>query len=48
MLGCELNSTGSGLGKMADSCEHANESLGSIKSGELRLDKRLLSYEVSI
>lgn len=45
MLGCELNSTGSGLGRIADFCEHANDSLGSIKSGELLLAKWLLNYE---
>jgi hypothetical protein len=29
-----LDSSGSGYGPMAASCEHGNEPLGSIKSGE--------------
>jgi len=32
--GCEMDSSGSGLGPMAGSYEHGNERLGSIKGGE--------------
>jgi hypothetical protein len=33
-LRCGLDSSGSGLGQVAGSCEYGNESLGSIKGGE--------------
>jgi hypothetical protein len=32
---CGLNSSGSGYGQVADSCEHDNEPSASIKGGEL-------------
>jgi hypothetical protein len=34
MRECELDSSGSGQGPMAGSCEHDNEPSGSIKGGE--------------
>jgi len=34
MRRCGLDATGSGQGPMADSCEHSNEPLGSIKGRE--------------
>jgi hypothetical protein len=33
-LGCELDSSGSGYGPVLGSCEHGNESSGSIKCGQ--------------
>jgi hypothetical protein len=32
--GCGLDSSGSGLGPLAGSCEHSNETLGSIEVGK--------------
>jgi hypothetical protein len=34
MWGCELDSSGSGQGPVADSCEHGNETSDSVKDGE--------------
>jgi hypothetical protein len=33
---CGLDSSGSGQGQVADSCEHGNERSGAIKGGEFR------------
>jgi hypothetical protein len=54
MVGCGLDSPGPGLGPVAGSCEHDNETSGSIKGGEF-LDqlsdyqflKRILLYVYS-
>jgi hypothetical protein len=32
---CELDSSGSGKGAMVGSCEHGNESSGSIRAGDV-------------
>jgi len=42
--GCELDSSGSGDGPVADSCEHNNQPLGSIKLGNF-LSKSLSTFQ---